>query len=109
MLPGQDGLNLNPQWAPDGKSLAEWGLGILFVGEKGMLAADYGRALLLPAAAVGEAIGQAFGTRHVLLAGQGMGATLALAVQALGEPLPLAALPRYGVPAAALPRRAAVA
>lgn len=33
---------------PDGKSLAEWGLGILFVGEKGMLAADYGRALLLP-------------------------------------------------------------
>jgi hypothetical protein len=34
----------------DGKlqSLAEWGLGILFVGDKGMLAADYGRRILLP-------------------------------------------------------------
>jgi hypothetical protein len=34
------------------------------------------------AAAAGEVIGQAFGARPVLLAGQGMGATLALAVQA---------------------------
>ena len=34
------------------------------------------------AVAAREAIGQAFGTRPVLLAGQGMGATLALAVQA---------------------------
>ncbi len=33
---------------PSGKSLGEWGLGILFVGDKGMLAADYGRYLLLP-------------------------------------------------------------
>ena len=34
------------------------------------------------AAAAGEAIGKAFGARPVLLAGQGMGATLALAVRA---------------------------
>lgn len=33
---------------PDGKSLGDWGLGILFVGDKGMLVADYGRYLLLP-------------------------------------------------------------
>ncbi len=32
----------------DGQSLATWGLGILFVGDKGMLAADYGRRQLLP-------------------------------------------------------------
>ncbi len=32
----------------DGNSLAQWGLGILFVGSKGMLAADYGRRQLLP-------------------------------------------------------------
>jgi predicted dehydrogenase len=31
-----------------GKPLASWGLGVLFVGAKGMLAADYGRHLLLP-------------------------------------------------------------
>lgn len=31
-----------------GKSLADWGLGILFVGDKGMLVADYGRHQLLP-------------------------------------------------------------
>jgi len=31
-----------------GQSLSRWGLGILFVGEKGMLAADYGKKLLLP-------------------------------------------------------------
>lgn len=33
---------------PDGKPLSSWGLGILFVGSKGMLAADYGRRFLLP-------------------------------------------------------------
>lgn len=33
---------------PKGTSLADWGLGVLFVGSKGMLAADYGRRLLLP-------------------------------------------------------------
>ena len=33
----------------DGNSLAKWGLGILFVGTEGMLAADYGRRQLLPA------------------------------------------------------------
>ena len=32
-----------------GRPLAEWGLGVLFVGEKGMLAADYGQRQLLPA------------------------------------------------------------
>lgn len=31
-----------------GKPLSTWGLGVLFVGEKGMLAADYGRRQLLP-------------------------------------------------------------
>jgi predicted dehydrogenase len=31
-----------------GKPLAGWGLGILFVGDHGMLAADYGRLQLLP-------------------------------------------------------------
>ena len=33
---------------PSGKSLSEWGLGALFVGDKGMLAADYGHYVLLP-------------------------------------------------------------
>ena len=32
----------------EGNPLANWGLGILFVGEKGMLVADYGRRQLLP-------------------------------------------------------------
>ncbi len=32
----------------NGQPLSEWGLGVLFVGDKGMLAADYGRYLLLP-------------------------------------------------------------
>ncbi|MBI3874764.1 MAG: Gfo/Idh/MocA family oxidoreductase [Verrucomicrobia bacterium] len=32
----------------DGKPLAGWGLGVLFVGDKGMLAADYGKRQLLP-------------------------------------------------------------
>jgi predicted dehydrogenase len=33
----------------DSKPLSDWGLGILFVGTQGMLAADYGRRHLLPA------------------------------------------------------------
>jgi predicted dehydrogenase len=33
---------------PAGKDLSSWGLGILFVGDKGMLAADYGRHYLFP-------------------------------------------------------------
>ena len=33
---------------PSGQSLSAWGLGVLFVGDKGMLAADYGRYVLLP-------------------------------------------------------------
>jgi predicted dehydrogenase len=32
----------------DGQPLTSWGLGILFVGDKGMLLADYGRMQLLP-------------------------------------------------------------
>ncbi len=32
----------------EGNSLSSWGLGVLFVGENGMLAADYGRRQLLP-------------------------------------------------------------
>lgn len=32
----------------EGKPLSAWGLGILFVGDRGMLAADYGRRQLLP-------------------------------------------------------------
>lgn len=32
----------------EGKPLSDWGLGILFVGKDGMLAADYGRRQLLP-------------------------------------------------------------
>ncbi|MFN4259144.1 MAG: Gfo/Idh/MocA family protein [Gemmataceae bacterium] len=32
----------------NGKALSTWGLGVLFVGDKGMLAADYGRLMLLP-------------------------------------------------------------
>lgn len=31
-----------------GRPLSSWGLGVLFVGDKGMLAADYGRRQLLP-------------------------------------------------------------
>jgi predicted dehydrogenase len=34
---------------PDGKPLSGWGLGTLFVGDKGMLVADYGRRILMPA------------------------------------------------------------
>ncbi|MEZ6095885.1 MAG: Gfo/Idh/MocA family oxidoreductase [Pirellulaceae bacterium] len=40
----------------EGKPLSDWGLGVLFVGDKGMLAADYGRRQLLPAESFQEAI-----------------------------------------------------
>jgi len=33
---------------PTGQNLSKWGLGILFVGDKGMLLADYGKHILLP-------------------------------------------------------------
>lgn len=33
---------------PNGKPLSNWGIGVLFVGEKGMLAANYGQRILLP-------------------------------------------------------------
>lgn len=62
-FPRSDGTPLKFHWADggenfdlvkqsvdaDGQSLANWGLGILFVGTAGMLAADYGRRQLLPA------------------------------------------------------------
>ncbi len=61
-FPMSDGTKVDFHWADggenfdfvkqtndaDGKSLAEWGIGALFVGDKGMLAADYGRRHLLP-------------------------------------------------------------
>ncbi len=34
---------------PEGKPYSDWGLGVLFVGDGGMLLADYGRNVLLPA------------------------------------------------------------
>ena len=34
--------------SPPGHDLNKWGIGILFVGDKGMLLADYGRRILLP-------------------------------------------------------------
>ena len=36
--------------SPPGFDLNQWGLGVLFYGEKGMLLADYGRHILLPEA-----------------------------------------------------------
>ena len=35
--------------SPPGIDLTKWGIGVLFVGEKGQLVADYGRKVLLPA------------------------------------------------------------
>jgi predicted dehydrogenase len=35
--------------SPPGIDLTQWGIGVLFVGEKGQLVADYGRKVLLPA------------------------------------------------------------
>jgi predicted dehydrogenase len=34
--------------SPPGVDLKTWGIGVLFVGDKGMIAADYGRRVLLP-------------------------------------------------------------
>ncbi len=62
-FPGANGQPLLFHWADGGENfdfvkeakdaegnpLSNWGLGILFVGDKGMLAADYGRRQLLPA------------------------------------------------------------
>lgn len=39
---------LRPPQQLDGSIPRDWGLGILFVGDKGMLLSDYGRYLLLP-------------------------------------------------------------
>jgi len=36
--------------SPEGHDLDKWGIGVLFVGDKGMLLADYGRRILLPEA-----------------------------------------------------------
>jgi hypothetical protein len=61
-FPGQNGQPLAFHWSDggaheeivkgtidhDGQPLSTWGLGVLFVGDKGMLAADYGRRQLLP-------------------------------------------------------------
>lgn len=61
-FPRDDGSTLTLTWSDggkhfdlvdqtrdhDGMKLSSWGLGILFVGDKGMLAADYGRRQLLP-------------------------------------------------------------
>ena len=40
------------QWpkSPEGVDLSKWHLGTMFIGEKGILVADYGRYLLLPEA-----------------------------------------------------------
>jgi predicted dehydrogenase len=35
--------------SPPGVNLAAWGIGVMFVGDKGQLVADYGRRVLLPA------------------------------------------------------------
>lgn len=62
-FPQADGSKIKLHWADGGtnfdfvkstldaeqKPLSDWGLGILFVGDQGMLAADYGRRQLLPA------------------------------------------------------------
>jgi predicted dehydrogenase len=42
-----DGKKFPP--SPPGIDLTKWGIGVLFVGEKGQLVADYGRKVLLPA------------------------------------------------------------
>lgn len=34
--------------SPPGHDLAQWGIGVLFVGDEGMLLADYGKRILLP-------------------------------------------------------------
>lgn len=34
--------------SPEGQDLGAWGIGVLFVGDEGMILADYGRCILLP-------------------------------------------------------------
>jgi predicted dehydrogenase len=41
-----DGIQRPP--SPPGQDLQKWGIGVLFVGDKGQLLADYGRRILLP-------------------------------------------------------------
>ena len=41
-----DGIQRPP--SPEGHDLNKWGIGVLFVGDKGKLLADYGRQILLP-------------------------------------------------------------
>jgi len=41
-----DGIQRPP--SPPGHDLQQWGIGVLFVGDKGQLLADYGRRILLP-------------------------------------------------------------
>jgi len=41
-----DGIQRPP--SPPGHDLQKWGIGVLFVGEKGQLLADYGKRILLP-------------------------------------------------------------
>ena len=41
-----DGIQRPP--SPEGHDLSKWGIGVLFVGDKGKLLADYGRRILLP-------------------------------------------------------------
>jgi hypothetical protein len=41
-----DGVQRPP--SPEGQDLSKWGLGVMFVGEKGTLLADYGKRILLP-------------------------------------------------------------
>ena len=41
-----DGIQRPP--SPEGLDLSKWGLGVLFIGEEGMLVADYGKHILLP-------------------------------------------------------------
>ena len=41
-----DGVQRPP--SPPGHDLSEWGIGVLFVGDEGMLLADYNRRILLP-------------------------------------------------------------
>ncbi len=41
-----DGIQRPP--SPPGHDLSKWGIGVMFVGEKGMLLADYSRKVLLP-------------------------------------------------------------
>lgn len=42
-----DGIK-RPQVPVPGQDLKQWGIGVLFVGDKGLLLADYGRRILLP-------------------------------------------------------------